>query len=190
MIPRSVPKNSELRSALFCTPLIPTESEDDFVTLRMALVCGIAPKGILEEIFVAELAAHTWEIRRLRRCRTLIVKMAFENALIELLSRIENVADEADCAALARAWFTEPSAKRKVTDLLAKIQLDENAIVAQAKRAAFNDLQQLDRMISLQQSLRDKLLRSLVKYRKTFAIQIEEAIACIDERPSLESRPG
>lgn len=45
-------------------------------------------------------------------------------------------------------------------------------------------------MISLQQSLRDKLLRSLVKYRKSFAIQVEEAIARIEERPSFEPRAG
>lgn len=174
----------------FHVPMILTESRDEFVSFRTELIRDINPAGFLEEIFAAELASHTWEIARLQRCKTLVINMAFEYALIELLSRTESFDYEEECAELARAWFTEPSAKRKVTDLLAKLQLDEAAIVAQATRNVLKDLQQLDRMISRQQSLRDKLLRSLVTFRSGFAIQIKEAIARVDDRPSLECPPG
>lgn len=52
--------------------------------------------------------------------------------------------DEEECNVLARNWFNEPEAKREVARLLADIQLDEAAIVAQATRALYNDLHQLD----------------------------------------------
>lgn len=190
MIPRYGRKQQIVDCSFFDMPLVLTESRDDFVSFRVELTREINPRGIMEEIFVAELAAHTWEISRLVRCRTLIVNMAFERALVTLLSRIVDSDDEEECAALARDWFSDPKAKARVSDLLASIQLDEAAIVAQATRNVFDDLQRLDRMSCLQQALRDKLLRSLVKFRKSFAIQIEEAIARIEERPSRVSRPG
>lgn len=45
-------------------------------------------------------------------------------------------------------------------------------------------------VIRLQQALRTKLLRSLVEFRKAFAIQIEETIAHIEERSGRESGLG
>ncbi|MET4040530.1 hypothetical protein ABIC03_002221 [Bradyrhizobium sp. RT6a] len=164
-----VPENSVLRSTLFCMSLVPTESKDDFVKLRMALVRDIAPKGVLEEIFVAELATHMWELGRLRQCRARIEKMAFQNALIELHSRIENVVHE---------------------DLLAKIQLDEEAVGAQATQAEFEDLRQLDELISLERTLRDKLIRDLVKDRKGFAMHVEASVDRLEERMTSNLCPG
>lgn len=188
MIARHVRKGHINEASFFDMPLVLTEPRQDFVSLRDQLIREINPGGILEEIFAAELTAHTWEICRLQRCKTLVINMALENELAKLLSRIIDPDDEEECNVLARNWFNEPEAKREVARLLADIQLDEAAIVAQATRAVYNDLHQLDRMISLQQSLRDKLLRSLVKYRKSFAIQVEEAIARIEEQPSFEPR--
>ncbi|MCA1528414.1 hypothetical protein [Bradyrhizobium yuanmingense] len=154
MIERYVRKQHIADASFFDMPLLLTEERGDFVSFRDQLTREINPRGILEEIFAAELAAHTWEICRLQRCRTLVINMALENALAQLLIRIVDPDDSTDCIVLARNWFSEPEAKSEVAELLSDIQLDEAAIVAQATRAVYNDLRQLDRMISLQQSLR------------------------------------
>ncbi|MBR0704315.1 hypothetical protein JQ599_30715 [Bradyrhizobium diazoefficiens] len=193
MTPRYARQQRIVDSSFFDVPMILTESGDEFVSLRKGLFREMNPQGILEEIFVRELVVHTWEMCRLMRCRTLLINMAFKHALEALLRRIVSADEEEDdeeWAALARRWFTDPNAKKAVSELLASVQLDEAAIVAQAMRSEFENLQELDRMIRLQQSLRDKLLRSLVKYRKSFSLQVEEAIARIEDRSSLESRPG
>jgi hypothetical protein len=46
-----------------------SESADEFASLRTALELEIKPKGIVEQIYVDDIAAIVWEIRRLRRCK-------------------------------------------------------------------------------------------------------------------------
>lgn len=88
---------------------------------------------------------------------------------------------------MARAWFTDSQAKREVSKLLAAVKLDEEAIVARAAMDVFDDLQRLDRMLSLRQARREKLLRSLVDFRKNFGAQVELAIARAQDRLLLET---
>jgi hypothetical protein len=51
------------------TPLLITESEQDFSALSAALAQEIKPSGIIERMLVADIAALDWEILRLRRCK-------------------------------------------------------------------------------------------------------------------------
>ncbi|UWU66929.1 hypothetical protein [Bradyrhizobium sp. NC92] len=187
MVGRYARKDSAVDLAFFDTPLVPTERRDDLLSLRRALIQDIRPVGILEEIFVLELAGHIWEMQRLGRSRTLLINLAIENALCELISRISDDLDEAECAALARAWLTDSHAKRQVLKLLAAVKLDEEAIVARATMDVFEDLQRLDRMLSQRQARREKLLRSLVEYRKNFAAQVQLAMARTQDRLLLET---
>jgi hypothetical protein len=53
-----------------------SESADEFASLRTALELEIKPKGIVEQIYVDDIAAIVWEIRRLRRCKTSIITPA------------------------------------------------------------------------------------------------------------------
>ncbi|WP_370058338.1 hypothetical protein [Bradyrhizobium yuanmingense] len=171
----------------FDPPLLPNESRHDLACLRRALMQNIQPVGILEEIFVLELVGHLLEMQRLARSRTLLINLAIENALRRLIVRISDDLDEEGGAALARAWFTESAAKREVSKLLAGVKLDEEAIIARATMDVFEDLQRLDRMLSLRQARREKLLRSLVEFRKSFAAQVQLAVARAQDRLLLET---
>jgi hypothetical protein len=53
--------------------------------------------------------------------------------------------------------------------------MDESAIEAQAFRLCADDLERLDRMLTLAEARRDKALRCLAEYRQIFAKQVRES---------------
>ena len=50
------------------SPLLITESADEFDALRDAFEQEIKPRGIIEQMYVHDICSIVWEILRLRRC--------------------------------------------------------------------------------------------------------------------------
>src|SRR5262244_1675847 len=114
------------------SPLLITESADEFHALRDAFEREIKPRGIIERMYVRDICAIVWEILRLRRCKAVIINSAFRGALECLLPQLlrqpgqaeYDVRDEAK--GLAHAWFTDKEAKKEVSEILAQFELDES----------------------------------------------------------------
>jgi hypothetical protein len=51
------------------SPLLITESADEFDALRDAFEQEIKPRGIIEQMYVHDICSIVWEILRLRRCK-------------------------------------------------------------------------------------------------------------------------
>lgn len=172
--------SDSIESTLFSKPpLLMTESAEEFAALSAALAEELKPRGFVERMDVADIAAIIWEIQRLRRCKVVIINMAVKNAVHDIVNSlsgqpiwggskrewVENV---------ARDWFWKPKAKKEVSKLLAQFRLDESAIEAEAIRSVFSEIEMLDRMLTLQESRRNKVLRSISDYRACFAKQVRE----------------
>ena len=163
------------------SPLLITESAGEFDRLRNALDQELKPRGIIEQMYAADIAHLVWEILRLRRCKAGIINYAFLAALEVLLEQLlwhpeaiyMGTRDEAK--SLARGWFSDPAAKKQVSKLLRDFQLDESAIEAEAIRLSGNDLEQLDRLLASLESRRNKALRCVGDYRGGFARQLRES---------------
>ncbi len=69
-------------------PLLITESKEDFKRIRDALASEIKPRGILEQMYVEDIAYLSWEVLRLRRSKAAIVNLAFGDALKELITQL------------------------------------------------------------------------------------------------------
>ena len=94
------------------------------------------------------------------------------------------VEDEAE--ALAQAWFTDQEAKKRVSELLSRVELDESAIEAEAIRRSSSDLELLDRMLTSLESRRNKALGCVAEYRASLAHQLREsADRIIDDKGVL-----
>ncbi len=160
------------------SPLLITESADEFDALRDAFEREIKPRGIIERMYVHDICSIVWEILRLRRCKVVIINAAFRSALEKLLvlllrqpgqydydsdKRLRNQAE-----ALAHAWFTDKAAKKQVL-------LDESAIEAEAIRESSSDLELLDRMLTSLESRRNKALACVAEYRASLAHQLRES---------------
>lgn len=163
------------------SPLLITESLDDFDCIRAALNHEIRPNGIIEHMYVADIAQLVWEILRLRRCKVSIINLAFRAALEELTAQLLRdpgqqkylVRDEAE--KLAEAWFSKDSAKKKILDLLKYFQLDESAIEAEAIRRSAADIELLDRLLASIEARRDKALRRIAEHRSDLGGQMRKA---------------
>jgi len=162
-------------------PLLITESNDEFDALRDAFERQIKPRGIIEQMYVHDICSIVWEILRLRRCKVVIINSAFRSALEDLLTQLLkqpgqndwHVQDEAQ--ALAQGWFTDKEAKKQVSEILSRYDLDESAIEAAAITRSSTDLELLDRMLTSLESRRNKALGCVAEYRANLAHQLRES---------------
>src|SRR5215472_4629743 len=159
------------------TPLLITESADEFDALRNAFDQEIKPRGIIEQMYVHDICAIVWEILRLRRCKVVIINSAFRSALEHLLEGPGQYDYEVQAKALvlAQAWFTDQEAKKQVSETLSRFDLDESAIEAEAIRKASSELELLERMLTSLESRRDKALGCVAEYRASLAHQLRES---------------
>lgn len=99
-------------------PLLITELEDEFDRVRDALEQELKPRGIVEQIYVADIAYLVWEFMRLRRCKAGIINAAFRAALDKLLRQLllepgeYAFQVEAEAQSLSYAWFSDPAVKK------------------------------------------------------------------------------
>jgi hypothetical protein len=163
------------------SPLLITESADEFDALRDAFEREIKPHGIIEQMYVHDISSIVWEILRLRRCKAVIINSAFRSALQSLLKQLlrqpgqyeYEVEDEAQT--LAHAWFTDQEAKKQVSEILSRVKLDESAFEAEAIRRSSSDLELLDRMLTSLESRRNKALGCVAEYRASLGHQLRES---------------
>ena len=178
--------------ALPVSPLLITESADEFDRIKAALYEQIRPCAILEEICVADIVYLTWEIIRYQQCKAHIINAHFRNALTSLLNRlirdptqygfeVEDSAEE-----LARKWFTDKAIKKQVKELLELHHLDESAIRAEAFRQSASQLEQLDRIQASLEARRDRVIRSIPAYRSVLAELLRDSSDKIVEGRMLE----
>src|SRR6266498_4206663 len=163
------------------SPLLITESADEFDAVRDAFEQEIKPHGIIEQMYVHDISSIVWEILRLRRCKAVIINSAFRSALEHLLPQLLRQANEDEfdvrdeARTLAQAWFTDQEAKKQVSEILSRFGLDESAIEAEAIRRSSSDLELLDKMLTSLESRRDKALGCVAQYRASLAHQLRES---------------
>jgi len=170
-----------VRSSFALTPASPvliSESAQEFKALRESLDQEIQPQGIVEQMYVADIAHLVWEIERLRRCKAAIISSKFRSALEGLLARlmrepgdVYGYDTEEEAEKLAEQWFAKEAAKKQVADVLKKFQLDESAIEGEVIRKSLGAIAQLDSLLASLESRRNKAVRLLVEWRGGLARQ-------------------
>jgi hypothetical protein len=163
------------------SPVLITESADEFLRLQDALKDEFKPHGAIDEFKVEEIAALIWEIRRYRRAKPTIINSAYFEALKNLLERVcrqagQSVSDiEEDTEEFAHRWFgNDQSAKQLILEKLAYFDLDEHAIEAEAMTIMAADLEPLDRVLASLEWRLDKALRSFAEFRGVLRRHLRE----------------
>jgi hypothetical protein len=177
-----MPKGGQVSSApIPATPLLLTESKHEFNLIREALDEQIKPHGIIEQMYVEDIAYLVWEILRLRRSKIAIVNLAFRAALKEVITQLlvkpgdlKFQVDE-QSKNLAHEWFSDPDVKKQIVGLLREFNLDETAIEAEAFRKSADDLERIDRLMASAEGRRDKALMSIAQYRGDFGALLRES---------------
>jgi hypothetical protein len=169
------------------TPLLISESEDEFEALRSNLIEEINPRGIIEHMCVADIAEIVWESRRLHRCKAVMINMHYSAALKSLLRNVlvGDVVDYDHAEVLAQTWFTDKKAKKEVAEILRRFHLDESAIEAQAIKSVASELEILDKRLMSLETRRNRAIRNIAEYRESFARKVRESSGRIIEADSV-----
>jgi hypothetical protein len=174
-------KAGSANSALIPTaPLLITESKDEFDLLRDTLNAEVKPRGIIEQMYVEDIAYLVWEILRLRRSKAAIINLAFRDALTEVVAQLlrkpgeykHHLKDRAE--EMAREWFSDPNVRKQIVELLREFDLDETVLEAEAFRKSADDLEGIDRLMASAEARRDKALVCIAQYRGDFGALLRE----------------
>ena len=140
-------------------PLLITESQEEFSRIREDLYEEINPVGIIEQMYVDEIADLVWQILRLKRCKAGVTNLAFHDASAEILGGLMGAGPE-----VARDWISDPEIAKQVEARLATYKLDGSVIIAEAIKKSSYELERIEILASLE-TRRDRALLRIAQYR-------------------------
>jgi hypothetical protein len=160
-------------------PLLSDESKTQYDELLCGFAGSVEARDIIEWFWVKDIADLTWEILRMRRFKVGIIDVAKKSALEaimlsltetgEILSFDLNISKR-----LAAQWFTDAKAKEEIFALLARHDLNAEAIAAQAFMLRCTELEAAERMLASAEKRRNETLREISLRREIVARQLRE----------------
>ena len=172
------------------SPLLPTESVEEYERDCCKIKNAIEPRDAIEQIIVEDFVYERLQMRRLQRWCAATLNTEFTEAVYTILRQLDEFENK-DVDLVARCC-TDPAARAAVSDRLAKHGLDDSAIEAEAFRRRSPDLTIIDQLLTSHGSRRDKALQLIAFYREMRARQrqhaaknvVEGEVARIEQLPT------
>jgi hypothetical protein len=174
MVPRVSPRSTVFNPS----PVLITESAEEFKRFHDEFNDELKPRGPLERHLVADMVEKAWEIHRLRRVKTNLINAALRRGLSAVLSDLPDPRQRQNALnPLLDRLCTDERDKKGVLKLVEQvIKLDESAIEAAAVRLAAEDLERLDRLIASLESRFSKDLCLLAALRGELGAQLHAKV--------------
>jgi chorismate-pyruvate lyase len=160
--------------AFRATPVVlMSESAEEYLALHKKLIDEIHPRGLIEAVYVEEIADLVWDIQRLRKFKITIIILATRRSLVNILMELLTHHGKIKVDTLAKNWFSEDedeaaAAKEEVRKILQRSNLDESVIEAEAVKLVADQLDWLDKNLAAASSRLEKSLRFVKSYRADF----------------------
>jgi hypothetical protein len=181
--PTTLPAPTPSRAAEFLgpPPLNPGDDRAGYDTLIGGLVAEVAPRGVIEEACVREVADTIWDGARLRRHKAKLMTVSADRGLREVLETIG--VQYTDAKVLAKGWAARQlDAVGEVDRLLDAAGLDIHHVMAKTLEWRLDQVERIDRMIAGAEARRAAMLREIVLYRDPgFAGRLRRAAAAADK---------
>ena len=171
----------EIQSLLDKHPVITGEDAETYDNLLAHVALEVKPTGIIEWLWVKDVVDLAWEVRRLRRLKVNLLRVARREALATILMPLLDggslLSDSYHTSRqLASACIEGQAAARKRVDaLLQKNRLGVDAVMAQALSQKLDDIERIDRMMATAESRRDKTIREIETRRDSLARRLRQA---------------
>src|SRR5688500_16280989 len=131
------------------------------------LTKSIAPRDIIEDLWVFDLVDQTWETFRLRRVKATFLDATLHEGLADVLAP---VLEQYQAMELANRWYArDRQATVEVLRLLEKIELTMDAAMARTFVKKINEVEQIERAIRNAEARRNATLREIDRHRDTVA---------------------
>ena len=168
----------ELLEILGPPALLFGESPDAFDELFDRMRSSVAPRDVVEEIWVRDVADLTWEILRLRRSKAKFTDALWVDVVTELLEPV--VQDPKERMLLS--WDLRerrPAAVKKARKLLTVASYDSETVLAEVIAENVDAIELFDRMTAAAEGRRYVVLREMDRHRDLVA-RLREVVADIE----------
>ncbi len=172
------PTRSPCRALLGPRPLIDGEDGTNYDVILERISADVAPEDFVEEIWVRNVVDLVWESVRLRRLKSHLLHAAAHEGLALVLTPL---LDWASAGQLSRTWASgDEEAACEVERLLGRADLTIDAVMAQTLAARIDDVERIDRMVTIAEARRDAVLREIRSRRAAFGQALRRAGQAID----------
>ena len=166
------------RALLGPRPLIDGEDGTNYDVILERISADVAPEDFVEEMWVRNVVDLVWESVRLRRLKSHLLQAAAHEGLAQVLTPL---LDWASAGQLSRTWASgDEEAACEVERLLGRADLTIDAVMAQTLAARIDDVERIDRMVTIAEARRDAVLREIRSRRAAFGQALRRAGQAID----------
>jgi hypothetical protein len=170
--PRTV-ECAELSSLFGSAPLIEGEDQAAYDDFHARISAAMKPKDVLEQIWVRDVVDLTWETRRMRRLKAILLTSKLSLGLRQVLI---TVMDEVQAGILAGQWAArDRGAIKEVEKLLASMGQTMEVVVARTLSANIDAVERIDRMVMSAEVRRNAALREIERHRSYIAEALRRA---------------
>ena len=153
-------------------PLFEGEDSAGYDELLARVSGAIKPSDIIEEIWIRDIVALTWEALRLRRVRAALLTAKRHVGVKQLLRPLYGT----EVYDLSEQWARrEGEAVAAVDRHLATAGLTMDAVMAETMLAEIELVEKMDRMIASAEIRRNATLREIERRRSDFAARLRQA---------------
>jgi hypothetical protein len=186
------------RLALFGPPsLIEGEDAAAYDQLLARICAAVKPVDIIEEMFVADLVFSEWEVLRWRRLKSSLIQARGRRVLQHFLeplrkdwvqdepfppSLLDMIREDQATKKLVRAYARrEPDAVRLVHRLVTDAGASMDGLMADALAERLDDIERIDRLISIAESRRDASLHEIERRRAVLGETLRRSVQDIED---------
>jgi hypothetical protein len=161
-------------------PLAPGENEAQYGSLAARIVAGARPKDTIEELLTRDVVDLTWEIHRLRRIKSGILKASMNEGVATLVDRLGCRIPTYKYDApwdLGKKWAAGDEAVREeFASALTAAGLSIEEVTATTLERKIDKFEQIERMLASVEARRNNALREIDRHRTAYGAAIRQTL--------------
>jgi hypothetical protein len=166
--------------AIAPAPLLPGEKEADYAATANRIVGFSRPKDAIEEFLIRDVIDLTWEVLRLRRIKTGMLRASMGAGVDRVLDGVGYSYTESK--SLSQNWAAgDESARKKVESILAKAGLTIDEVTAKTLEIKIDVFERIDRMLASAEARRNNALREIDRHRDAAGAAVRQAIDEVED---------
>ena len=176
---------TDLQSILGPPALLEGEDASLYSALTAQMRSAVAPKDVLEEIWVRDVVDLVWEGIRLKRMKSQLMQVCAHEGLKKILDATSEFPSGEDD--LIRGWARRDADDvREVNARLKEAGLKRDAIHAQTFAIHIDTFERIDRMVMQVEARRNVILREIDRHRDVLAQRLRDAVTAIEDAEFTE----
>lgn len=167
-------------------PVVEGEDPAAYQNLLEDVTRAVAPKDFIERILVRDCVDGTWEVFRLRRLKTGLLRAGRRSALQDFFAPMLGLGK---AMSLANQWAAgEEDAVQAVADLLDGWDNAWDEILARALEVKLDAIERTDRMLHQAETRRNRIFKEIERHREALAKRMRDQLALLEDAEVVDAQ--